>query len=677
MSRITPATRARVLALLALVAVSTLFASAWMGPEVTWRTQVFLAGVLVLSLVRPADGLLVVAAFAPLQIGAVIVLTRNPLPRMAEAIVLAFLAGWLLRRVVSKHTTPIRAPQLAAPLWIFGAVVLASLAVELLVIPAPGNLWPGLVEIARTLTTQYVSNPGFDPDALPAAALLMEGLGLVAAILVLSETRPALPRQLLRIGAITAVACASLSLFRLGQGLLLTDRRWGSMAELLTGTRLSYFVSDMNAAASYFALFMGVVVAEMVESRRLERVWWAVALLVTTAGFWLTGSRGALAAVAAVGFWQLARLVRARGWPIWRIAVIVAIGVVAVVAASLTLLPKTEDLSGTPRDQTGLVSLRVRWLFLETSWSMWKTAPLLGVGVGQYLSQSIQFMPAELAQKYVYENAHNNFAQVAAELGVAGLAAFLWLLASAGRIASKARGSLNSAIVAGAGAGLVAFLVSALASHPLLVPPVAFAFWFVFGSLVALSQNVPDLAVIPGRLRFGLRRPKHAGIQSLEPRASRVDERDTERTGKALVWLLVAALAVSVPLRAHQKATRPGQMYGLDRRQRDPETEVRYRWSGAHATLYMNAEGSVLALLLRAPDPKLSATPPVVEVQVNGLTMARVRPPSDRWQSFEVAMPEHASPSKSWRVDLQVSPTWKDSNHRDRGVMVGEAVPHR
>ncbi len=91
----------------------------------------------------------------------------------------------------------------------------------------------------------------------------------------------------------------------------------------------------------------------------------------------------------------------------------------------------------------------------------------------------------------------------------------------------------------------------------------------------------------------------------------------------------------------------------------------------------MTAEGSVLALLLRAPDPKLSPTPPVVEVQVDGLTMARVQPPSDRWQLFEVAMPEHASPSRSWRVDLLVSPTWKDRNDRERGVMVGEAVPHR
>ena len=54
--------------------------------------------------------------------------------------------------------------------------------------------------------------------------------------------------------------------------------------------------------------------------------------------------------------------------------------------------------------------------------------PLFGVGIGQYARWSGQFSSPELLAIYVSENAHNNFAQVAGELGLAGLTAFVALL---------------------------------------------------------------------------------------------------------------------------------------------------------------------------------------------------------------------------------------------------------
>ena len=57
--------------------------------------------------------------------------------------------------------------------------------------------------------------------------------------------------------------------------------------------------------------------------------------------------------------------------------------------------------------------------------------PLFGVGVGGYYLWFAQFSPPELLEIYYRENAHNYFLQIAGELGLVGLAMFLWLLCTA------------------------------------------------------------------------------------------------------------------------------------------------------------------------------------------------------------------------------------------------------
>ena len=74
-------------------------------------------------------------------------------------------------------------------------------------------------------------------------------------------------------------------------------------------------------------------------------------------------------------------------------------------------------------------AVRLRSQFSETSARMFASAPIFGVGVGRYFERSSEFMPDELRALYGAENAHNYFAQAFAELGIAGGALFLWLIA--------------------------------------------------------------------------------------------------------------------------------------------------------------------------------------------------------------------------------------------------------
>jgi O-antigen ligase len=130
----------------------------------------------------------------------------------------------------------------------------------------------------------------------------------------------------------------------------------------------------------------------------------------------------------------------------------------------------------------------IRWMFLETTSRMLRAHPLIGVGVGQYAPASERFSPPELRAIYARENAHNNFAQIAGELGLPGLVAFVMLLASAFR--GVRRASRRSSRLTTVAAGVAAFVLTWLGGHPLLVPAVAYPFWLALGIVAGSSSEI-------------------------------------------------------------------------------------------------------------------------------------------------------------------------------------------
>ena len=59
--------------------------------------------------------------------------------------------------------------------------------------------------------------------------------------------------------------------------------------------------------------------------------------------------------------------------------------------------------------------------------------PAFGIGLGEFYQRSGEFATPELIAKFpvaVHENAHNNFLQIAAELGLIGGVVFVWLVAA-------------------------------------------------------------------------------------------------------------------------------------------------------------------------------------------------------------------------------------------------------
>ena len=78
------------------------------------------------------------------------------------------------------------------------------------------------------------------------------------------------------------------------------------------------------------------------------------------------------------------------------------------------------------------------------------------------------------------ENAHNNFAQIAGELGIVGLISFLRFLSP--RSGSRRRRERSDHDVAmPVLLGLAAFILTWLGGHPLLVAEAAYPFWLTLG----------------------------------------------------------------------------------------------------------------------------------------------------------------------------------------------------
>lgn len=171
--------------------------------------------------------------------------------------------------------------------------------------------------------------------------------------------------------------------------------------------------------------------------------------------------------------------------------------------------------------QNGLFADRVRTLTtsvlegkeasLEWRFSTWRGAvkmigekPLLGWGVGRYPLHQQPFTgtgepPAVVAANgpRIWDEAHNSYLQIAAELGVPGLLLWLSVLVAsfAGGLSALKRlpdGSLHQRVLIGALSALAGQAVDALANPGWQFGEVAVYFWIALGLLIGLTGRTEE-----------------------------------------------------------------------------------------------------------------------------------------------------------------------------------------
>lgn len=615
-----------------------------------------------MSAIDPIAGFLLVAAFAPVgHLVAIGVAVENF--RMTEAVTLAFFTGWLLHGWRDRDGP--RMPRAIGAL--LAATIVASIA---------GLAWqlgrkPG--ELARDvdlLVRAY--NIAEDRIGVTAGFRLIEGIALAAAFVTLFRQRPRLATivpAVLAAGGVVVAAASWLLWYGIAPAAVLRDHA-------RNGYRVVAHVADANAAGSGFAMLACLSLGMALRARGRGRAAWLLAAAANASGVWLSTSRSALgvtvAAASVLIVWSAAARLRSR----------LAAGIAAA-ALALAAIGGAGYMWRTSHDQlTRGGSLRAQ--FTETSVRMIAERPIVGVGIGQYYRQSSLFMTPQLAWFYGAENAHDYFLQIAAELGLPGLAIFSALFAAAlwraGRAAAAHPGDVRLVAV---GCGVAAFLATAFVGHPFLVDEVAVPFWIQFGLLIGLAEasTLAAAATTAAPTTAATAVPPSAGAAA-PPRNRPPALRRASGVGVAAAFVYVALVPVLRVWRGEPTPPVGAAVDGFYGWETDRQG-ARYRWTEEYASVFVPADADRVDIPIRIPEGVRGLPGLIVTPSIEGSHRAPVRA-RPTWTTIAIDLPP-ADPTRMRRVDLRVSPgAWQpalqiagSADMRRVGVEVGECTFRR
>ena len=283
------------------------------------------------------------------------------------------------------------------------------------------------------------------------------------------------------VGLITGVTSGGQEQQLVGMGAEATGRAAGSFGH-------------PNLLAVFLATALAAAGAVMVGGRPQFRPVAAAAFVAALAGLALTLSRGGLlAAGAAVAVMLIYR-------PFRRMALVaLTVGAVALLIAGADVLGSTQSVD--------LVTKRlesVQYASQEDPRSaLWRGTPeiigdhpLVGVGAGQFSSASAAYGLRDPFSEYQpFEHAHSIPLTVAAELGLLGLAAFLWFATALGvtlvRACRRTQGWAR-AYAFGLTAALVAIAVQGLVDYTVRSNVVAMLVLTLAAAAVVLSRVSPE-----------------------------------------------------------------------------------------------------------------------------------------------------------------------------------------
>jgi putative inorganic carbon (HCO3(-)) transporter len=143
----------------------------------------------------------------------------------------------------------------------------------------------------------------------------------------------------------------------------------------------------------------------------------------------------------------------------------------------------------------------------EAAFSMIKASPIFGSGLGTFQIVFPGFRYFGFESEVPIGNvlhAHNEYLEIWAEMGILGLALFLWLMIGFFRHALRnLKGGREGLIALGMIAGIAGVLVDSLFSSSMRWTGPAFTFWFLFGLAVTTTGSEEASPKGQGRKRRG------------------------------------------------------------------------------------------------------------------------------------------------------------------------------
>jgi hypothetical protein len=575
---------------MALIAALVLYP--FFNQPIGWAPIAVAAFVIALSAVRTFEALLVLAAVLPIS-GSLFVLIRTGTLglRFSEALMLAFVGGWALRRIIRPRRLVVTPAILWSAVALIGIAV-ASATIDAVILAAEQPDRAPLEVLGQAISRDYFSKIG----PLTAALLFIESVVLLLIVADENGADDARRGTLLRMMVVGAGAAALINLLRLLTAAIAQEHWWSSFLTYLTSVRTDLNIVDLNAAGSYFVMIAGIAAGLAWRERRF-----VAGLALTLMGMWIAGSRVAIAAGLLVCVGALViRLTRSHRRLTAAIAAIVLVAVIAVAGWTIPLR----------RNASSNYAFAFRMEMARAALQLTATNPIWGIGLGR-------FYPLSAAYSSIPENAHNNYLQILAELGGAGLVCFVIVVALT--IRHEVRRPVPPGPSWGLLGGLAAFLLTCIGGHPLLVPIAAYAFWTVLG-IAAAGAPISSTA----------RAPKLAALAAL------------------------IVIAVMLPIRikgAVQDANLERAAIGMGRLWQHDADGTRFRWAAARSTFFVPSSARTVRIPLRLPDKASNALE--VRILVDGREANRVLlQPGPRWQTVLLLQPQRAS-ADFLRIDLE------------------------
>ena len=430
-----------------------------------------------LTVAAPPLGLIAVVLLLPLSLAFEIILGPRPQTvALAECLVVAFAAGaWVRPRQAHREAND-EEGWLGPPALVLGVVVMTSLVVQLSAMQAVAPARPVIQDLWIHLTKRYWSGQEF--LVLHQAWRWLTVLAAAVAAERIVRLRPGWHTLFVKVWVFSGGVAACYAVARLAEVVGRLNQPMGqSVVWVLTNLRISALHPDPNAAGSLFLLYLVPAIVLGLAWRSIWVLGGVVPLVIVA--FVLAQSRAAIiglvAVLALIWLSRIRRLVTA-------IAVIATTVGVLLIAAALTA----------PSHVSASRAMELRLQMTEVGWRIVSRYPVFGVGLDGYVRASHRFTTPDQRQLVGFaptgENAHNNFLQVMGELGVPALLILFWLVGpTALHMWPRPRGTPGG-LVGSMAAGIVAFLITALAGHPLLVPQVAFGFFLCLGMTAGLAR---------------------------------------------------------------------------------------------------------------------------------------------------------------------------------------------
>jgi len=277
--------------------------------------------------------------------------------------------------------------------------------------------------------------------------------------------------------AVTVVAAYGVYQYAIG---VETPKRWVvSEFETLIKTRVFSTIGNPNALGGYLVLFLPLALTFAIDAKeRMHRLLYAGAAVLMLLCLLFTFSRGAwigfLTSLVLLAVWKDRRILLALGGGL----LLLPVAMPAVVSRMLFIFsPEYLRMSYTWG----------RLRFWLTALAKMRTHPLFGVGLGTFGDT--------VAVRHNLPGAiwvDNHYLKLGAEMGVPGLAAFLWLIWKAIRIGMAGRrevqDSYHRSLLTGVTAGLVAVAVQNFTASIWEVLIVGAYWWFLAGLQAAVVR---------------------------------------------------------------------------------------------------------------------------------------------------------------------------------------------